>query len=571
MPNFFTDNPDLSQHFKCLDIEYIVELKENYYIASKDDDAAPRNYEEAFDSYRIALDLLGEICANDIAPRRQEIDAVGTRFIDGKVSYASGTESSRQQLSELGFMGTIYPREYGGLNFPATIYMMMIEMVSRADPSLMTLFGYQDVGELIARFGSEEQRQDFLPKLATGEHIGAIVLSEPGAGSDLQGIKLRAELDDEGNWHLNGIKHFISNGCGDVLMVLARSEPGDRNPFGLSLFACRGGKAVRVNRVEEKMGLHGSPTCELSFNQAPAQLVGSRRVGFTKYVLESLNQARFSVAAQAIGIAEAAYQLANDYAKIRSQFGKLIGSFPAVANLLFEARVKLESSRALVFEGAQWLDYKTQLEEQIAELKQKKQNFKQPHQALQKAALMVNLLSPMVKYIATEAASQACHDAQQVFGGLGYMRETGIEQLVRDIRITTIYEGTSQVQVAASLRLVMSDVLNEYFDEKHKSLVGDADAPLKVEIERIRCIFADSLIHLKDKNDAKYNSACAQHLVDMYGSILASYLLLGRVNFDDNHLVAARYVKIALANAKANNLIIKSNQYDDLQQIKFTE
>ena len=567
MPNFFTDNNDLVHHFQNLNLKKIVSLKEHDFSDSKNRDDAPRDYTEAMDNYSIALDILGNICGSDIAPRRLSIDAEGTTLKEGKVSYAHGTNLSKDQLSEAGFMGTMYPREYGGLNFPATIYMMMIEMVSQADASLMTLFGYQDVGELIARFGSHEQCQEFLPKLASGDHIGAIVLSEPGAGSDLQSIKLKADLDDNGNWHLNGIKHFISNGSGDVLMVLARSEPGERNPFGLSLFVCPGSEAVVVNRVEEKMGLHGSPTCELSFKNAPAQLVGSRRIGLTKYILESLNQARFSVAAQSIGIAEAAYQEAISYSKIRSQFGSLICEFPAVANLLFEIRVKIESSRALLYEGVQWLDLKTQLEELISELKLQKMDVTAQKKELQDATNKVNLLSPMVKYIATEAANQACYDAQQVFGGMGYMKETGIEQLVRDVRITSIYEGTSQVQIAASLKLVMSDILQPYFCEMKQSLNADSIQSMVNTIDEIREIFLACLEYLKEKDDSQYNSASAKNLVDIYGTILAGYLLLSRVEKNEQkRIVASRYINNAKALAHANSVLILSGQYDDLKQ-----
>ncbi len=561
MPNFFTHNPDLLRHFERLDLEQIVALKEGNYEHAESRDDAPRNYREAMDMYRSALELLGQICADEIAPLRQQIDLEGSGIVDGRVSYASGTVKARRLLSESGFMGTMLPREYGGLHFPASIYMFMNEIVSRADPSLMTMFGYQDVGELIARFGSRDLAERFLPGLASGEYIGAIVLTEPGAGSDLQAIRVRAEQDDAGNWTLNGIKHFISNGCGDVLMVLAKSEPGKSNIFGLSLFACPASEAVAVNRVEEKMGLHGSPTCELEFKDAPAFLVGSRRFGFSRYILESLNQARFAVAAQGIGIAEAAFQEALAYAGKRKQFGKLIGEIPAVDNLLLDIQSDIESSRALLYEGAYWLDIKVSLDEHIAHLKESGTDSSEFRQLSGQATRRLNLLSPMVKYLATEAANRACYNAQQVFGGMGYIRETGIEQLVRDVRITTIYEGTSQVQVAASLKSVMADVLGDDFEHKRESLAA-TDAPLLERIVNIRGEFERARDYLESKNDQAYTEAAARNLVDIYGSILACYLLLARGNNDARqNLIARRYIISAEAAARAKSMEITEDRF----------
>ena len=362
MSNFFLDNPDLHFIFDSLKIKPIVDLIENDYQSDSMHSDVHDNFEDAMDFYRLSLELLGKICSKDISPRRSSIDEEGAKMVNNEVVYAKGTQKSREELSEAGFMGAILPRKYGGAHVPSSIYMMMIEIVSRADASLMTMFGYQDVGELIARFGTPQQCSDYLPGLASGEHIGAIVLSEPGAGSDLQAIKVTAYHDEEGNWFLNGTKHFISNGCGDVLMVLARSEPSIDNIFGLSLFVCRGGKQVRVNRVEDKMGLHGSPTCELLFDDTPAELIGNRKMGLTRYILESLSQARYSVAAQSLGIAQQAYESALEYSKLRSQFGKLIIDIPAVSDMLLNMQVSLESSPALIYFGSYWLDMKVQLE-----------------------------------------------------------------------------------------------------------------------------------------------------------------------------------------------------------------
>lgn len=562
MPNFYNDNPDLLRHFANLDLRAVVESMENGYRDSGRRSDAPADYTEAMETYESALSLLGDICANAIAPLSAKIDAEGTRLVNGEVVYAAPTNQARSLLADSGFMGVMLPREHGGSAFPATVYMMMIEMVSRADASLMTLFGYQDVGELIARFGSPEQARQFLPDLASGKHIGAIVLSEPGAGSDLQAIKLKAREDGDGNWTLAGTKHFISNGCGDVLMVLARSEPGISNIFGLSLFVCPRSDRVRVTRIEEKMGLHGSPTCELQFDDAPAQLIGQRKVGLTRYVLESLNQARFSVAAQAIGIAEAAYRMARDYAQQRTQFGQTIVHFPAVRQMLLDMHVALASSRALLYEGVFQLDLRNQLAHRIEECKKSGGDYDEIQRNYRISNNMVSLLSPMVKYAVTEAAIKICYDAQQIFGGMGYIKETGIERLVRDVRITTIYEGTSQIQVAASIKYVMADILASKFDEfaaadRDSSLDGLYDT-----VFEIRDTFKKCIAILVDRNDKYEIDAAARSLVDCYCQTLCGYLLLDQAKTDNEMMhVAHRYLVDAQASSVATLERVSASRY----------
>jgi alkylation response protein AidB-like acyl-CoA dehydrogenase len=527
----------------------------------------PESYEEAIDVYRESLELLGDISANFIAPRSASIDAAGSQLRDGKVIYAKGTEEAREKLAESGFMGVMLPREYGGENFPATVYMMMIEVLSRADASLMTLFGYQDVGELIVRFGSQEQAAEFLPGLASGAHIGAIVLSEPGAGSDLMAIKVQATELRPGEWVLNGVKHFISNGGGDVLMVLARSEENKSDIFGLSLFICPRSDGVKVARIEEKMGLHGSPTCELVFDSAPAQLIGKRKLGLAKYILESLNQARFSVAAQALGIAESAYRQALDYAQQRVQFGQKIGTFPAIQDMLESMHVSLASSRAMLYEGAKWLDLKVRLEYAFAHNQFDEDCHGEMRRKLLQATKYVSLLSPLVKYAVTESANIVCHNAQQIFGGLGYMRETGIEQLVRDVRITTIYEGTSQIQIAASLRYILSDILKEQFDqwqsEDHPAEFSD----IVVLISEARGRFHEYLEIVRDYASDRIKDAAARDLADIYSHIFGSYLLLrGAVADPGREWLARQFAIQSYASAVAKLTALRKGKYEKWRQ-----
>ena len=559
MANFFSDNEDLQAHFQEIDLQQIVDLLEHGYA----DDAGPANYGEAVDIYRESLDLLGAITADYIAPRSEAIDEAGSTLTDGKVSYAKATDEARQKLAESGFMGVMLPREHGGASFPSTIYMMMIEMVSRADASLMTLFGYQDVGELIARFGTEEQSAEFLPGLASGDSIGAIVLSEPGAGSDLQAIKVKAFEDESGQWRLNGVKHFISNGCGDVLMVLARSEEKIANIFGLSLFVCPKSDRVKVAKVEKKMGLHGSPTCELVFDDAPAQLIGRRKAGLTKYILESLEQARFSVAAQSLGIAEGAYQMARDYSWERVQFGQKICDFPAVDELLAGMQLSLLSSRAMLYESVKWLDLKVHLSETISHGDLDEDALADAKGELRVASRYANLLSPLVKYVITEDCQAVCINAQQIFGGLGYMRETGVERLVRDVRITTIYEGTSQVQVASSLKHIMADVLMDLFDEWADDEYPAKYQDIAAQIAENRQVFHEFLEAVKGQGNARLADAAARDLADMYSQVFGAYALLRHLRDDaEREQLTRQYVVDAHAFATARLVALKKGRYD---------
>ena len=375
------------------------------------------------------------------------------------LSMQTGVERATSASGKPGWPVSSFPRAYGGLNFPATIYIMMIEMVSRADASMQTLFGYQDVGEAIAHFGPEEVAQKFLPGFCDGTTIGAMVLTEPGGGSDLARVRLKAFEDEEGTWRLRGTKQFISNGNGGMLLVLARSEEGSEGMFGLSLFACAG-EDVTVARLEEKMGLHGSPISELVFEDAEAHLVGKRRSGLL-HVLHTLNHARYSVAAQGLGIAEGAYAAAYRYAHEREAFGDIIFHLPAVADLLVDMRVTLDAARAMTYAGSEWLDRRNRLEVEISHRRRTGGAVDELKSSFKRAAAYTEFLSPAVKYWVTEQANRVCYNAQQVHGGMGYMKEMPLERMVRDVRITTIYEGTTQVLVGASLAGVRNGVLDE--------------------------------------------------------------------------------------------------------------
>ena len=565
MPNYFTDNTDLLYQFDRLDLKEIVEMTEDNFKQAGLFDDAPLNYEDAKENYKKVLEVVGDIAANFVAPRAAQIDEEGAVFKDGKVEYAQGTKEALEMLSKAELMGMILPREYGGLNFPTIIYMIAVELISRAEASLMNIFGLQDIGKTIERFGNELQRQEFLPKFVTGEYTGAMVLIEPDAGSDLQAVKLNAYQDENGNWFLRGVKRFITNGNGEVLLVLARTEPGTTDARGLSMLVCYGDDTVKVRRIEHKLGIHGSPTCELQFNDTPAQLVGSRKFGLLKYVMYLMNRARIGIGAQSLGISQQAYEEALKYAKAREQFGKPIYNLPVVSNMLIDMRVTLEANRSLLYASGIWVDKKEKLEELVEKLKLEKQPFADVNEKLKEALRVVGLLTPISKYILSESANKITYDALQIHGGTGYMKEFMVERLVRDARITNIYEGTSQLQIVAAAGGVINDVLAEYFNAwEAQEYKGSLSHLLNVLIE-IRSLFYESLKYVKEKQDVSLQEVASKDLVELYTYIYVGYLLLNEANEDQRKVFTARrYILDALANARKNAEAIKSELYSDI-------
>lgn len=565
MANYFLDNRDLLFHFNALDLRDIVAIAEEEYAQSKTHRDAPVNYEDAMVNYRTVLEMVGDLAANRIAPRASDVDHEGVAFADGIVSYAKGTQRNLKELSQADLMGMILPRAYGGLNIPFTVYMMAVEMVSRADASLMNLFGLQDIADTVRKFGTEEQRREFLPKFCTGEYTGAMALTEPDAGSDLQAVKLHAYQNDRGEWFLRGVKRFITNGNGDVLLVLARSESGTKDARGLSLFVCHSGPTVKVRRIENKLGIHGSPTCELQFTDTPAQLVGDRKFGLIKYVFDLMYRARMGVSAQALGIAQAAYEEALSYARDREQFGRSIASLPAVANILIEMRVTLETNRSLFYHAALCVDRKEKLEERIAALKKAGQPVTEEAAAQKAATRIANLLTPMAKYVLSESANKIAYDALQVHGGTGYMKEFRVERLARDARITNIYEGTSQLQIVASIGHVINDVLREWLDRHDMKEYRGGLGSLAAAMREIRALFLESLRFVTERKDAAFQDVAAKDLVDLYSYLVMGYLVLDEAAEEPSKaFIANRYILSSLAKARANADMIKSGVFADL-------
>jgi len=548
--NFLTDNPDLQYRLERLGLEEAVAILEEGYRYHRDYPGAPRHYADALDNYRLLLQVLGEVCAGRIAPRAAEADEQGARFHAGRVTYAEATQEGLHLLRQVGLMGAMLPWEYGGLNLPETILQMMIEIVSRADPALMSIFGLQEIASTLAEYGDEEIKARLLPRFARGEVTGAMALTEPEAGSDLGAVQTRATWDEAaGVWRLNGVKRFITNGCAGVLLVLARSEEGSTDARGLSLFVVEADETVHIRRIENKLGLHASPTCELQFCDTPARLVGQRRYGLIRYTWSLMNGARIAVAAQAVGIAEAACREACQYAQKRVQFGRTIDRIPAVARLLLSMQSEIETTRALVYETGRWVDLKKAYER----LQRQRPLTPQEQGRLKRAERMAAVLTPLAKYHATEMGNRVCYQAMQVHGGAGYMREFNVERHWRDMRVTSIYEGTSQLQIVAATGPLLGHALDGLFDEWAAEEYGPHLAGLKRELEEATALFNRSIDHLKEQDNGELIDYYAADLADMAVCLLTSWLALRDARTTERKQELARlYLGQALPNFRGH-------------------
>ncbi len=523
--NFFFDNPDLQFRLQQLDLREALEFKEKGYSESDLYPGAPRNYPDAKDNYRIVLEVLGEICGERVAPRAAEADEEGAHFENGVVTYAAATLDAIEALRSAELFGAMLPREFGGLNLPESIYQMMVEVVARAESGLMTVYGLQEIASMIDEYGDPETKARVLPKFARGEVSGAMVLTEADAGSDLGAVATKATLDDAtGQWHLNGVKRFITNGLADVSVVLARSEEGSTDARGLSMFLVEKDETVKIRRIENKMGIHASPTCEIQYNNTPAILIGKRRFGLMRYSMNLMNGARLAVAAQALGIAEAAYREADDYSRERIQFGKPIRSLPAVGRLLLGMRVDLEAARALLAETAHWVDLWKVYEKAVGEAgSEADPTARARHRRCQTLA---ETLTPIVKYCSTEMGNRVCYQSMQVHGGVGYMREFNIERLFRDVRITNIYEGTSQLQVVAAIGKLLNRSLDPLLAEWQAAEYPADMAAEKAILVELTATYQRAVDALKAQSDRDRVDYYACDLVDMAVWLVCSWLLL---------------------------------------------
>ncbi|MCP4610272.1 MAG: acyl-CoA dehydrogenase [Planctomycetes bacterium] len=531
MANFYRDNNDIQFLFRHIDLGKPAEVCEEGFKFASEFEYAPADAEEAVVNYDMVLDSLGQLCGNFIAPRAEGVDREGnTLNEDGSVTRAEGTKGAIEKLGQAEVMGFTLPHRFGGLNFPNIVYTMAIEVLSRADAALMNIFGLQGIAETINAFASEEIKQKYLHDFAAGKVTGAMVLTEPDAGSDLQAIKLRAYQDDDGNWFLHGVKRFITNGCGEVLLVLARSEPDRTGGLGLSSFVCDRGPTVHIRRLEDKLGIHGSPTCEIFFDNTPCEIIGERQRGLVTHFMSLMNGARIGISAQSLGIAEAAYRVARDYASSREQYGVAIEKLPAVRDMLIDMKISIEACRALLYETSLVVDmelgYARQLETNPPEDKAEAKQLKKASRTYKRYAAM---LTPMSKYYCSEMSNSITYDSIQVLGGSGYMRDYPCERYARDARITTIYEGTSQLQVVAAVRGVCSGTTEKFiaelagqdFDEKVKDLLET----LAAGTEQLK----ESIAYVKEQGN-EYMDLYGRALVDIAIDLINGYLFCGQAS-----------------------------------------
>ncbi len=566
MANFYTDSPDLRFHLNHPLMKKIVTLKERNFIEKDKYEFAPIDFEDAMDTFDKILEIVGDICGNIIGPNAESVDHDGPQIVDGNVKYARGTQENYEALVKADLMGLTLPRKYNGLNMPIIPYIMAADMVSRADAGFVNIWGLQDCAETIHEYASEEQKAKYLPRVCAGETM-AMDLTEPDAGSDLQAVMLKATFDEKKNqWYLNGVKRFITNGDGDISLVLARSEEGTTDGRGLSMFIFdkkEGGMTVR--RIENKMGIKGSPTCELVFKNAPAELCGQRKLGLIKYVMALMNGARLGIGAQSVGICDASYREALAYAKERKQFGKTIIEFPAVYEMLSLMKAKLDSSRTMLYETSRFVDlYKTY--EHIAE---ERPLTKEEKDDLRKYQKLADLFTPLCKGLSSEFCNQNAYDAVQIHGGSGFMKDYPVERIYRDARITSIYEGTTQLQVVAAIRGVTTGALLTQIR------VYEAEE-LKPELETYRRILIDMTAEYEiavkkviDANTPAFIDFHARRVVEMAGFIIMGYLLLQDTNREQNFWKTTEvFLKFARSQNTGKADFIAHSNLNDLGKFK---
>ena len=520
MSNFYSDNADIAKTIDALDLTEVATLLEEDFKFAKEYDFAPTSAEDAIDNYKRALDVCGDIIGNRIAPTAEETDKVGNILNeDGSVTYTPGIKLAVKLLGRSRLSGCTIPYYLGGLNMPCTILTACNDIVSRADAALMNIFGLQGIAETINSFASEEIKKEYVPGLCDGTYTGAMVLTEPDAGSDLQSVKTMAYQDENGNWFVNGVKRFITNGCGDVLLVLARTEPGTTNGAGLSCLLVEKGPTVKIRRLEHKLGINGSPTCEMVFNNSPAKLIGQRKRGLITYVMALMNGARVGISAQATGIGEASYRAARDYAAARKQFGVTTDTFPALRELMSDMSVDLQAARMLAYYGSKSVDLENGLTKKFEAIKGSPE-AQTVRARMKKYAGFNKMLTPMSKYYASEMSMRVSNGAIAVLGGSGYMKDYPVERYMRDARITSIYEGTSQLQIVAAIAGVMAGLYKDVLEDIYEGIDTSAFAAEKDVIAKLVAELDSAVEYVKGHPDGKmYHDLHARQLVD--GAITA--------------------------------------------------
>ncbi|MBQ9164078.1 MAG: acyl-CoA dehydrogenase family protein [Bacteroidaceae bacterium] len=523
MANIYTDNPEIKFHMQHELMKRIVELKERGFEDKDKYDYAPQNFEDAMDNYDRTLDIVGDVTSNVVAPNAEEVDAEGPHCENGRVRYASKTYENLDATIKAGMNGMTMPRRYEGLNLPITVYTAANEIVSAGDAGFENIWSLQDCIETLYEFGDEDQRQRFVPRVCHGETM-SMDLTEPDAGSDLQSVMLKATYSEkDGCWLLNGVKRFITNGDSDIHLVLARSEEGTRDGRGLSMFIYdknQGG--VNVRRIENKLGIHGSPTCELVYKNAKAELCGDRKLGLIKYVMALMNGARLGIAAQSVGIEQSAYDEALAYARDRKQFGKEIIHFPAVYDMLATMKAKLDAGRSLLYMTARYVDIYKALEDIARERKLTPEE----RQELKKFSRMADAFTPLAKGMNSEFANQNAYDSIQIHGGSGFMLEYKCQQLYRDARITSIYEGTTQLQTVAALRYVTNGTYLNIIKEFEAAPVAPEYEGYMNRIKEMANKLEATTNAVKEVGDQEFTDFCSRKLYEITAYTIMSHLIL---------------------------------------------
>ena len=569
MANFYTDNKDLQYHLSHPLMKRIIELKERNFADAKEYDYAPQDVEDALDSYRRVLDIVGEVCGEVIAANAESVDHEGPRVVNDHVEYASGTVKNIEALIEAGLGGMTLPRKYDGLNMPVTCFAMANEMVARADAGFENIWGLQDCAETINEFASEEIKMKFLPRVSAGETC-AMDLTEPDAGSDLGAVMLKASWDEEAKtWRLNGCKRFITNGDGDISLVLARTEEGTKDARGLSMliYDKRDG-GVKVRRIENKLGIKGSPTCELVFNNAPATLVGDRKMGLIKYVMSLMNAARLGISAQSTGLCEAAYREALKYAQEREQFGKPIIKFAAVSEMLKNMEAKTIASRALLYETARFVD----IYKQLNHISQERSLESEERQEMKFYNRLADGFTPLAKMFASEYANEVAYDSIQIHGGSGYMKDYACERLYRDARIMNIYEGTTQLQVVAAINHVTKGTYLEQIMRYEEEATSEATKNMFDKLVELRKTYESIVerVESMDKETAGYKDFHARRLVEIAGYIIMSHIMLRQAReMESDYLNPTKiFVKYAIKKITEAASYIEASEGSDVELFK---
>ena len=566
MANYYSDHPEIEFHLNHPLMKRVVDLKERNYAEKDQFEDAPVNYEDAIENYKRLLDITGDVAANIIEPNSEDVDLEGPHLENGRMIYASKTFENLDATRKAGLWGLSMPRRYGGLNLPNAIFSMASEIIAAADAGFQNIWSLQSCIDTLYEFGSEEQRQKYIPRICAGETM-SMDLTEPDAGSDLQRVMLKATQDEDGTWRLNGVKRFITNGDSDIHLVLARSEEGTKDGRGLSMFIYdkRDG-GVTVRHIEHKLGIHGSPTCELVYKNAKAELCGNTRLGLIKYVMALMNGARLGIAAQSVGVEQEAYNEGLAYAKERAQFGEKIINFPAVYDMLSRMKAKLDAGRSLLYCCARYVDIYKALEDIARDTKLTPEE----RQEMKKYTRLADAFTPLAKGMNSEYANQNAYDAISIHGGSGFIMEYKCQRLFRDARIFSIYEGTTQLQVVAAIRYITNGTYLSIIKEMLESEVSDDLKALKERVAKLVVLYEAAINKVKEANDQAVHDFLARRLYNMTGDIVMSLLILDDATKAPEMFQKSAnvYVRMAEEEVLGHSAYIQNFKAEDLESFK---